>query len=243
MAAGTGGRVHVADTLNDRIQTFDADGNPLASWGERGEGDGQFRGPHGVAVDSAGRIYVADTFNHRIQAFEGDGSYRQSWGEGGSEPGEFASPFGVAAGPEGRVYVADTLNHRVQAFDSAGAWLTDWGTDGNGPAQFQGPRAVAVDAGGAIYVADEQGSHRVQKFAASIDGLVAGLLDHALAAVSLPPPPSTSAGHPPGRPADALPALEAFIERVEGQRGLRLADAQADFLVAAARVMIASLGG
>ena len=49
-------------------------------------------------------------------------------------------------------------------------------------------------------------------------------------------------GTPPANAA-SIDALSAFIQRVEAQRGVRLSDAQADFLVAAAQVMVASLGG
>ena len=41
----------------------------------------------------------------------------------------------------------------------------------------------------------------------------------------------------------SIDALLAFIDTVEAQRGLTLADVQADFLVAAAEAMVASLGG
>ena len=103
---------------------------------------------------------------------------------------------------------------------------------------------MAVDGAGAIYVADEQGSHRVQKFAASVDALIAGLAEHAAAALAAAAGRSDgSVGHEASGAGNAIEALEAFIDRVEAQRGIRLADTQADFLVAAARVMIASLGG
>jgi len=34
----------------------------------RGSGDGQFKYPKGIAVDSEGNVYVADSGNNRIQS-------------------------------------------------------------------------------------------------------------------------------------------------------------------------------
>ena len=56
-------------TWNSRIQKFLADGSFLAKWGSKGNGDGQFLAPSGIAVDAAGNIYVGDMGNHRIQKF------------------------------------------------------------------------------------------------------------------------------------------------------------------------------
>ena len=65
------GSVFVADTgapsINfDRIQKFDANGGYLASFGEHGDGDGQFNFITGLHFDGDGRLYVADSFNHRV---------------------------------------------------------------------------------------------------------------------------------------------------------------------------------
>ncbi len=40
-----------------------------AKFGGRGDGDGQFEYPHGIAIDS-NYIYVTDSDNHRVQIFE-----------------------------------------------------------------------------------------------------------------------------------------------------------------------------
>jgi DNA-binding beta-propeller fold protein YncE len=56
----TGGDVYVADWRNDRVQKFTAEGRFLMQLGARGDGDGQFNRPSGVAVDREGRIYVTD---------------------------------------------------------------------------------------------------------------------------------------------------------------------------------------
>ena len=42
----------------------------LRKWGTRGEEDGQFSFPMGLAIDGKGNIYVVDTANHRIQVFK-----------------------------------------------------------------------------------------------------------------------------------------------------------------------------
>ena len=43
------------------------DGQLRFSFGSYGDGNGQFKGPTGVAVDEAGHILVADWGNARIQ--------------------------------------------------------------------------------------------------------------------------------------------------------------------------------
>lgn len=64
------GHILVVDGLNDRIQVFDGDGQLLAQWGTMGEGEGEFRYPTDVAIDSDGYVYVSDMENNRIQKFE-----------------------------------------------------------------------------------------------------------------------------------------------------------------------------
>ena len=49
----TGG-VAVADTANNRVQTFAPDGAPTAAWGIAGRGPGYVTRPEGVAIDAAG---------------------------------------------------------------------------------------------------------------------------------------------------------------------------------------------
>jgi DNA-binding beta-propeller fold protein YncE len=39
-------------------------------WGSEGSGNGEFKDPSGVAIDSSDNVYVADMGNNRIQKFK-----------------------------------------------------------------------------------------------------------------------------------------------------------------------------
>ena len=132
-------------------------------WGSEGSGDGQFRRPAEVAVDSSGNVYVVDFGNSRIPVFDRDGNFKTKWGSEGSGDGQFRYPVGVAVDSAGNVYVADQSNHRIQVFDRDGNFKTKWGSEGSGDGQFRVPRGVAVDSAGNVYVVDF-GNSRIQKF-------------------------------------------------------------------------------
>jgi sugar lactone lactonase YvrE len=66
-------------TAKSRISKFAPDGTFLTSFGEWGYGDGQFRSPHSLAMDSQGRLFVADRGNRRIQIFDQEGNHLDTW--------------------------------------------------------------------------------------------------------------------------------------------------------------------
>jgi sugar lactone lactonase YvrE len=60
---------------NNRVQLFTAEGRYLTGLGTTatpGSEPGQFRIPHGMALDNQGVLYIADTQNHRVQKFAFD---------------------------------------------------------------------------------------------------------------------------------------------------------------------------
>ncbi|MBV9481520.1 MAG: 6-bladed beta-propeller [Acidobacteria bacterium] len=70
------GNAYISDGyINSRIAKFDANGNWIGSWGEPGDGPGQFNVPHSIALDASGKIYVADRGNRRIQVFNQEGKF------------------------------------------------------------------------------------------------------------------------------------------------------------------------
>jgi len=110
------GRLYVADTLNFRVQIFDADGKVIKTFGTQGDAPGTLNRPKGVGVDSEGHVYIADSSFNNFQIFDTDGRLLLFVGSGGSGPGEFWLPAGLNVDARDRIYVADQGNARVQVF-------------------------------------------------------------------------------------------------------------------------------
>jgi predicted membrane-bound mannosyltransferase/sugar lactone lactonase YvrE len=176
------GTLFVADTNNNRIQHFSAEGKFLGSWGsfgDRNEGvapQGTFNQPWALAVSPDGEfIYVADTWNHRIQKFSTDGSPLGMWGiplydPSNNDPFGIWGPRGIVVDKQGRVFVADTGNKRIIIYDEDGNFLEQIGGEGFSIGQFEEPVGLAVDSRGYLLVADTW-NQRVQIFAPSENGL------------------------------------------------------------------------
>jgi DNA-binding beta-propeller fold protein YncE len=110
------GNVYVADTINNRIQIFDADGKFVSLFGKAGDGPGYFARPKGVAVDVDGHIWVADASQGRIQVFDKEGHLLAFFGQPGTYPGQFGLPAGLFIDKLNRVVVTEQLKGRAQIF-------------------------------------------------------------------------------------------------------------------------------
>ena len=155
--------VYTTDTELFNVQKFTTEGDFITSWGNEGEGDGQFASLESLDVDTQGNVYVADYDNNRIQKFTSDGVFIYAWGSEGSEQGQFDGPAGLAVDNEDNVYVTDVNNHRVQKFTSNGELIASWGNEGEGDGQFNQPEGIDVDPLGRVIVADT-GNNRIQIF-------------------------------------------------------------------------------
>ncbi len=156
--------VFIGTTTASETYTF------VTKWGSYGSGDGQFRWPWGVAVDSSGNVFVADGYddvvgrlNNRIQKFTSTGLFLGKWGSNGTGDGEFQTAVGITVDLSGNVFVADFANHRIQKFNSNGTFLDKWGSVGHDNGEFYYPYDVAADSFGNVYVADPFNA-RIQKF-------------------------------------------------------------------------------
>jgi DNA-binding beta-propeller fold protein YncE len=167
LAIAPSGELYVCDGYgNARVHKFAPNGQLLHSWGEPGNGPGQFHVPHGIAVDKSGTVFVADRENSRLQLFDKNGQYLSEWKD-------IARPCQVFIDKDGTVYVAelgyragmwpgttapapDSTGGRFSIFDGSGNLLARWGGGTNPCAtgDFFAPHDVWVDSHGDIYIAE-----------------------------------------------------------------------------------------
>ncbi len=110
------GNLYVCDTLNNRIEIFDADGKFMSTFGKAGDGPGYFARPKGVAIDSDGHIWVADGMQDRVQVFNKEGQLLISFGGHGLLPGQFQGLVGITTDKNNRVFTSEMYPGRVQQF-------------------------------------------------------------------------------------------------------------------------------
>jgi sugar lactone lactonase YvrE len=110
------GNVYVADTMNNRIEIFDADGQFISTFGKNGDGPGYFSRPKGVAIDSDGHIWVADGMQDRIQVFNKEAQLLIAFGGHGLLPGQFQGLVGIAIDKWDRVFTTEIFPGRAQEF-------------------------------------------------------------------------------------------------------------------------------
>lgn len=148
-------RLYVVDSKKKSVHIFDANGNPLSSFGES-----ILFFPTGIAFDQRNqRILVAehgglnytDTV-HLIHVFDKQGRWLTSFGKHGFNKGEFTRIQGMAVGPEGRIYVADPFQGVVTVLNENGTFLTTVGQFGSEPGQLRAPMDVAIDPRGRLWV-------------------------------------------------------------------------------------------
>jgi len=116
VAVDKDGLIYVSDTMNNRIEVFDAEGNFVSLFGKHGDSPGFFARPKGIAIDADGHIWVADASQNNVQIWDKEGHLVAFFGIGGELPGQFSVPSGVFIDKKNRIYVAEQFKARVQIF-------------------------------------------------------------------------------------------------------------------------------
>lgn len=108
--------LYVADTYNNRIEVFDADGNFIRTWGRAGDIPGRFMRPKGIAIDVDGHVWVADGMQDRVQCFTQDGILLLALGSHGQFAGSFQALAGLYIDKNNRMFTSEQYPGRVQMF-------------------------------------------------------------------------------------------------------------------------------
>ncbi len=146
--------LYVTDSYSGKIFVFDAKGKFQRVIGSLKGGEGYFKRPTGIAVDSkTQRIYVTDTLHHRIDVLDMQGRVLEKIGHRGTGPAEFNYPTELRLDGN-HLIVVDAMNFRIQVLDLSGKFLYDIGGLEDGKPQMFRPKGVGVDSEGHLYVTE-----------------------------------------------------------------------------------------
>lgn len=185
IAWNSAGDMFISDGYkNSRVAKIDKNGDWVKSWGERGNGPGQFNTPHSIAVDAKDNVYVADRGNSRIQVFDSDGNFLRQFRIDVPVPPDARSAFGdppppanqppgsqsngapdamcITPGPNQVMYVADLFPGRIYKVSLDGKVLGVLGKSGKQLGQFGWVHQLACPSENVVYAA-ELLNWRVQK--------------------------------------------------------------------------------
>ena len=146
--------IYVTDSDSGKIFVFSQSGKFERAIGSLKYGEGLFKRPTGIAVDSAAqRIYVTDTLRNQIFEMDMEGSVLRKIGKQGTGKGEFNFPT------ELRLYgdnlaVVDSMNFRVQVLNKDGEYQYEIGKISDEVGGMFRPKGVGFDSEGHLYVVD-----------------------------------------------------------------------------------------
>ena len=116
VAVDQDGNLYVTDTMNYRVEVFDADGKFIKPFGRHCDMPGCFAHPKGISVDGDGHIWVADSMIDLLQVFTKDGELMGFLGGTGHYPGQFDALANVFVDKQNRVFTAEQYPGRMQMF-------------------------------------------------------------------------------------------------------------------------------
>jgi len=130
IAVSPDGRLYIVDQGRSRIVVFDPSTENFSSFGSRGNGEGEFGEPMGIAIGD-GLVFVTESGNKRIQVLDLDGNFVRQWPVEVWESGIDSYPDCVFDEQTKLLYVTSGLTKDVIVFDVNGNQLEDDHLDGN----------------------------------------------------------------------------------------------------------------
>jgi 6-bladed beta-propeller/NHL repeat len=147
-------KIYVTDSESGKIFVFEPGGKFERTIGSLKYGEGLFKRPTGIAVDSAAqRIYVTDTLRNQIFVMDMQGSVLKKIGKPGTGNGEFNYPTELRLNGE-EMAVVDAMNFRVQVLSKDGEFRYSIGEIGDTVGAMFRPKGVGYDSEGHLYVVD-----------------------------------------------------------------------------------------
>lgn len=141
------GYIYIADGFNDDVLIYNPAGQFVDSIGERGDGEGRFRGITALARGPGG-VYVGTRFGTaRVQLMRPDGLYGSSF-----QLDTVTFPTAIAVDGDNRVFVSDYFDNTIKVYVD-GKLVDTLGGNGSAPGKFRRITDMWLDDG-LLYVAD-----------------------------------------------------------------------------------------
>jgi hypothetical protein len=175
------GNIYITDGyVNSRVAKYDKNGDWVKSWGEPGNGPGQFNTPHAIVIDRNNNVYVGDRGNRRVQVFNTDGKFLRMFtidvppppgtvAVNGNPPASANAGVGapnslcITPGPNQVMFLGEsTYPGRLFKITLEGKVLGVIGRSGRSLKQFSGVHQLACPSETEVYAA-ETSNWRVQK--------------------------------------------------------------------------------
>jgi sugar lactone lactonase YvrE len=122
LAVDEDGNLYVCDTLNNRIEIFDADGTFIQSYGKNGDAPPNFARPKGITIDRDGHIWIADGVQDRVQVFNKEWQLLITFGGHGWLPGQFSGLVNITSdNKRNHIVTSEIYPGRLQEFQ----YITD----------------------------------------------------------------------------------------------------------------------
>ena len=146
--------IYVTDSEAGKIFVFEPSGKYQRAIGSLKGGEGMFKRPTGIAVDSSTeRIYVTDTLRDKIFMMDMQGSVLKMIGKRGTGEVEFNYPTELRLKNQ-ELVVVDAMNSRVQVLTLSGEFKYAIGKLGDGVGTLFRPKGIGFDSEGHLYVVD-----------------------------------------------------------------------------------------
>jgi DNA-binding beta-propeller fold protein YncE len=201
LAVGPEGMIFLADTMNNRIRTFDPLNGRIAAFAGNGEkgfsGDGgpaikaKFGGVYCLSFDSDKKnLFITDLDNHRIRkvdmktlivttaAGNGEKGVPKDCEEATKQP--LLDPRAACADNDGNLWILERGGHSLRVVDANGKIRTVAGTGKAGmgtgkalEAAMNGPKHLCMDRDGSVLIADTE-NHRIVRFSPK-DGMLSAV--------------------------------------------------------------------
>ena len=146
--------IAVSDCGSQQVKKYSLQGELLSVIGARGDKNGQFKHPRGLAFNNNKLLYVVDGGNHRVQVFQQDDKFAFSFGNRGNNPGQFQFPVRIAIDHNNNVLVTDYDANCIVIFTQSGEFIQTINTDS--------PYAITISPTGYLITSHDEYNNKIR---------------------------------------------------------------------------------